>query len=151
MDTTEQLNGTYFYGGLHNLSARELLIWVMIDEISDHFGAKDILGAAMILVGDNSIAVSGKFKGATSGTSYASRAARRITLRNRLRLPFGLPTIVGYPPNVRLILTRKLGTFIGRTVPVVGWVILASDISTIAFKTVTHYNFIVKPEDRIML
>lgn len=30
MDTTEQLNGTYFYKGLHNLSAGELFFWVFL-------------------------------------------------------------------------------------------------------------------------
>ncbi len=32
MDTIEQLNGTYFYKGLHNLSAGELFFWVFLDE-----------------------------------------------------------------------------------------------------------------------
>ncbi|WP_279022755.1 STM2901 family protein [Gibbsiella quercinecans] len=151
MDTTEELNGTYFYGGLGGLSSREVLLWVLIDEISDHFGAKDIAGAAAILAGDNNIAVAGKFAGSKPGTSIASKISRRIFLRNRLMLPFGLPTLVGFPPNVDLIMTRKFGTFVGRTIPVLGWAVIASDISIVTYKTITHYNLIVRKEDRLSL
>ncbi|MFE8100276.1 hypothetical protein RBA71_02085 [Brenneria goodwinii] len=151
MDTVEQLNGTYFYGGLSGLSAKETLFWVLVDEVSEHFGAVDIAGAIAILSGVNNIHVSGKFAGARPGTSIASKISRRVFFRNKLILPFGLPTIIGYPPNVEFIMTRKLGTFIGRTIPVLGWVVVASDISIITYKTITHYNLIVREEDRLSL
>ncbi len=38
MDTVEELNGTYFYKGMINLSAPELLFWVMIDAIEEQLG-----------------------------------------------------------------------------------------------------------------
>lgn len=41
------------------------------------------------------------------------------------------------PSTMRIILTRKMGTFVGRAVPVVGWIIIAKDITEIAFRSVT--------------
>ncbi len=38
MDTTEQLNGTYFYKGLTNLTPTELLFWIMVDETEQQLG-----------------------------------------------------------------------------------------------------------------
>lgn len=44
--------------------------------------------------------------------------------------------------------TRELGAFVGRAVPVVGWVITAADLSVIMYRSVLEYNRLVKPEDR---
>ena len=67
MDTTEQLNNTYFYGGISNLSAGELFFWIMVDVTAEHFtGAKDLIAAAAVYSGQNTIAVSGKFGNATA-------------------------------------------------------------------------------------
>lgn len=46
-------------------------------------------------------------------------------------------------------MTNKLGAFVGRAVPVVGWIILASDVSEITYKSVRDYNRIARMEDRI--
>ncbi|EOS96332.1 putative phage membrane protein [Erwinia tracheiphila PSU-1] len=43
----------------------------------------------------------------------------------------------------------KVGTFVGRTIPVVGWVILASDVSQISYKTVRDYNKIARGNDKV--
>ena len=52
MDTTEQLNGTYFYGGLPNLTAGELFFWIFLDKVDEHFlGIKNITAVACILLG----------------------------------------------------------------------------------------------------
>lgn len=64
-------------------------------------------------------------------------------------MPFKLPTWLGLPPKAKLIMTRKLGTFVGRTIPVIGWVILASDVAMISYKSVNKYNTIAHPADRI--
>jgi hypothetical protein len=37
MDTVEELRGTYFYGGLHNLTAGELYFWIFVDITAEHF------------------------------------------------------------------------------------------------------------------
>ncbi|MEG6474969.1 hypothetical protein QCN08_22705, partial [Enterobacter roggenkampii] len=43
----------------------------------------------------------------------------------------------------------NLGAFVGRGLPVVGWAIVASDISQIVYKTVRDYNTIAHEKDRI--
>lgn len=151
MDTTEQLHGTYFYGGLTNLSAGELYFWIMIDVTAEHFsGTKDILAIAAIYSGQNVIDVSGKLNGAWKGTSYASVYSRKL-LRD-YRLPFRLPTWIQNPQKplqMKRIMTHKLGTFVGRSIPVLGWVIMAADVAEIGWKTTVKYNRIANKDDRI--
>ncbi|OWS77641.1 STM2901 family protein [Pantoea sp. VS1] len=152
MDTTEQLNGTYFYGGLSNLNAGELFFWIMVDVTAEHFtGAAvatgNVVAAAAIYAGRNNVAVSGKLANATPGTSYASIQSRRLL--QKYRLPFPLPTIVGNPFNMKIIMTQKLGTFVGRTVPVIGWAVVASDVGVIGWKSMNRYNTIARAEDKI--
>ena len=50
---------------------------------------------------------------------------------------------------MRVKFTRNLGAFVARAIPGVGWVLLATDVSTILFRSVQSYNGIVKPEDRL--
>ncbi|WP_373558179.1 STM2901 family protein [Burkholderia sp. HI2761] len=104
----------------------------------------------MILLGENSLTTRVKPAGAIKGTSRASQYSRRIF--QKARFPFGvkLPTIVGGPVrNVKIRLVRNIGTFVGRTIPVLGWVILAGDISIITCKTVSHYNRLATEGDRL--
>ena len=141
-----------FMGGLTNLSAGELFFWIMVDVTAEHFTgtqdvARDVMAAAAVYAGQNNIAVSGKLANATPGTSWASREARKHL--QKYRLPFPLPTIIGGPLKIKLIMTHKLGTFVGRAVPVIGWVVLGADVTQIAWKATNRYNTIAKPEDRI--
>lgn len=66
-------------------------------------------------------------------------ALARYSEKKRSHGNVKLPSVVGgYPPStMRIILTRKMGTFVGRAVPVVGWIIIAKDITEIAFRSVT--------------
>ena len=43
------------------------------------------------------------------------RAGEGIKLLQKYRLPPPLPTIVGNPFNMKIIMTQKTGTFAGRT------------------------------------
>jgi len=153
MDTTEQLNGTYFYGGLTNLTASELFFLIMVDITAENFtGAKDIMAEASIYAGSNQIDVSGKFGNATQGTSYASKYSRRLL--KDIMLPFRLPTFIhspqpGRPFKIKTIMTLKLATFTGRTIPVIGWAVLASDVAQISYQTTVRYNQIANKEDKI--
>ncbi|EGD01750.1 hypothetical protein B1M_24912 [Burkholderia sp. TJI49] len=52
--------------------------------------------------------------------------------------------------GIRIAFTRRLGAWIGRTIPVVGEVFLASDAFMIMRNTVVTYNHLVKPEDRLL-
>jgi hypothetical protein len=51
--------------------------------------------------------------------------------------------------GLRIALTKNLGAFIGRSVPVVGWIILTYDITQIMWKTISTYNNYVSQNDRI--
>nr|WP_323118031.1 hypothetical protein [Burkholderia alba] len=65
-------------------------------------------------------------------------------------LPFRLPMITGVGlSGIRVAFTRRLGAWIGRTLPVVGKVFPARDAFLIMRNTVSTYNRIVKPEDRV--
>ena len=61
-----------------------------------------------------------------------------------------LPTVTSFKSLMLLKVkfTRELGAFVGRAVPVVGWVITAADLSVIMYRSVLEYNRLVKPEDR---
>ncbi len=52
--------------------------------------------------------------------------------------------------RLRIILTHRLAVFVGRTIPGVGWVLLAKDTFNIVRNTVYQYKQIAKPEDRIL-
>lgn len=89
----------------------------------------------------------GKFGGATKGTSVASEMARR---RLNPELPFRLPTFTN--ASLRTLKPKMVnppGAFVGRTVPVLGWVIVASDVATIAFRATVNYNRIARGNDKI--
>jgi len=45
-------------------------------------------------------------------------------------------------------MVRKISAFTGRAIPVLGWIILASDVSQIAFCTVKDCNRIAKGDDK---
>jgi len=148
MDTVEELNGTYFYDGMSNLTAGDLFFWIMVNETLTQLGVSDMAGVVAIYIGSNNIDVAGKPSNATQGTSLASKTVRKY-LKGKI-MPFKLPTVMGYyPPRMKIIMTRKLSTFVGRSIPVLGVVILAYDISAIVVKTTNKYNTIASPDDRL--
>jgi hypothetical protein len=138
----------YSYHGQTNLTPGRLFFWVLMDKISDQFGLKDIAAIFAIVLGQPWLLTRGKFGGATPGTSIASLAARAAL---DVELPFRLPMITGASlGTLRIAFTRNLGAFVGRTIPIVGWVVLAADVTEIIWKTITTYNAIAKTEDRIL-
>lgn len=151
MDTVEQLNGTYFYAGRANLSAGELFLMVFCEQVAEQLGIDDFGAIVAIVSGLNISKTRGKFRGNIADTSYASRGARKVFGNKTFPGNVKLPTVVGgYPPStMRIILTRKMGTFVGRAVPVVGWIILAKDVTEISFKSVTRYNGIARGTDKL--
>ena len=85
----------------------------------------------------------GKFKGAIPRTSIASTLSRNIPGN----LPVRLPTAVGFPgigQGMRIRMTKSIGAFVGRSIPIIGWAVLGFDIGAILYKTQTEYNRIVK-------
>lgn len=139
----------YAYGVHQNLSPAELFVYVGLDETRKQLGFDDLASAAAILLGQNDVPIAGKLSGAVTGTSVVSMAARRFL---PLNISVRLPTIVkAGAGGLRIAMTRNLGAFVGRAVPVVGTVVLASDAFLIMRHTVFFYNRLVRSEDRLAL
>lgn len=103
----------------------------------------------MVLLGQRFIPTRGKFAIAVKGTSIASVVSRRLLpyeLKHRI-----LPTVTSFTSLImlRIKFTRNIGAFVGRAIPGAGWVLLATDVSLITYRTVITYNSMVKPEDRL--
>lgn len=151
MDTTEELNGTYFYAGLSNLTASGLFFMIYCESIADHFGIDDVVGIAALYSGANNQKTRQKPKNALEGTSRASKAMRHY-LKNA-KFPHGvkLPTwIGGYTPwTVKRVMVTQISTFIGRTIPLIGMVILVTDVSIITYCAVRDYNRIARGNDKL--
>jgi hypothetical protein len=148
MDTVEELNGTYFYKGIDNISAGELFFWLFLDKTNEQFGGvSDLLALSCIVLGLPIIKTRAKPWGATPGTSIASKYLRRYL---NVNLPIRLPTLTEASlDTLKPSMTKNLGAFVGRGLPVIGWVILASDVSQIVYKTVRDYNIIAHEKDRL--
>ncbi|MEI2267119.1 STM2901 family protein [Erwinia sp. CGal63] len=148
MDTVEELNGTYFYKGICNISAGELFFWILLDEISQQMGGiGDLSAMALIILGQPDLSTRQKMQTATVGTSVASVFARRYL---DIELPFRLPTITNKSITyLKPMMVNNLGKFVGRAVPVVGWVLLANDLASISFRATCRYNRIARGKDKI--
>jgi hypothetical protein len=151
MDTVEELGGTYFYAGRANLSAGELFFMVFCEQVAEQLGIDDFGAIVAVLSGLNVSPTRRKPAGAIRDTSYASRGARKVFGSAKFPLGAKLPTVIGgYPPStMKLRMTAKIGTFVGRVVPVVGWIFLAKDVTEISFKSVTKYNSIARGNDKL--
>lgn len=151
MDTVEELNGTYFYAGRSNLTASELFFMVFVFNTADQFGIKDIAAVYALYAGMNDQTTRAKPGTAIPGTSRLSKGVRRV-FGNRM-FPFGLkmPTwIGGYTPwTVKRRMVRKIGTWVGRTIPLIGEVILVADVSQIIYNSITEYNTIARGDDKL--
>lgn len=148
MDTVEELNGTYFYKGICNISASELFFWIFLDTTDEQFGGlKDAVMMATMILGLPILETRTKPETATIGTSVASKYLRDLL---NVQLPHRLPTITLASFKYRKpMYTKNLGAFIGRWIPALGITILAADLATISYKTLSRYNTIAHPKDRI--
>lgn len=148
MDTVEELNGTYFYNGIANISAGELFFWILLDEVNDYIGGiENITTISLILSGQPLIKTRGKPMGTTPGTSVASVTARRLL---NIELPYPLPTFTNASiKTLKPMMVNNLGAFVGRTVPVLGWGLLTKDVALITFNTLHKYNKIARGGDKI--
>lgn len=153
MDTVEELNGTYFYAGKSNLSAGELFFMIFCENTVDQFGlgVADFGAVVAFFSGMNNQTTRTKPRDAIEGTSRASKAARKVF--KNAKFPFGmkLPTwIGGYTPwTAKRTMVAKIGTFVGRTVPLLGIIIIASDVSQIVYRSIRDYNIIARENDKL--
>ena len=145
MDTTEQING-YYFDGLSNLSAGELYFWVFLDEAGKQFGVADLAGLAMFILGQPIMITRAKPMGTTKGTSPLSYYLRQW-LKTEVKQ---WPTLTtGSIKRLKFSYVSNLGAFVGRWIPFLGVIILASDIPQIVWKSTNRYNSIANEKDRL--
>lgn len=153
MDTVEELNGTYFYAGKSNLSAAELFFMIFCENVVEQFGLglSDFSAVAAIVSGSNHLSTRTKPGNATKGTSYASKAARKVFKKTKFPLGMSLPTwLGGYTPwTARRVMVRNIAPFVGRSIPLLGIIIIAADILEITYRTIRDYNRIAKGNDKL--
>lgn len=142
------MSNTYNFGAHRDLTTMELFFLVFLDEACKEFGVDDIAAVSAILAGQNWVPTRAKPFGATPGTSVASILSR-IYLNYDLKHKI-LPTLTNASVRrLKFIMVRNLGVFVGRAVPIVGWAITAREVTIISMHSVSRYNMLVKPEDRV--
>ncbi len=95
MDTTEELNGTYFYAGRSNLTASGLLFIIFCEQFAEQLGVDDFGAIVAVVSGRRDIKTRTKPADALDGTSRASKAARRVFGTRKFPLGIKLPTLIG--------------------------------------------------------
>ncbi|WP_233805622.1 STM2901 family protein [Paraburkholderia sp. HP33-1] len=142
------MSNTYNYRTHTSLTPAELFLFIAADETCSQLGIDDVEAVLLILSGLPFLPTRSKPAGSTKVTSVASAMSRSL-FRYELKKKV-LPTFTwGSIKRFKWILTHRLGVFVGRTIPGVGWVLLASDAYQITYHTVSKYNRSVKPEDRV--
>ncbi len=112
-----------------------LLMAIFVDESFEQFGIKDIAAVTGIALGAPTIKKRFTTPGAGDKTSVLSKA-----LGNKLgRSPIKLPTLT----TKGLKFTTSIGRFTARTIPFIGWGILAYDSYHIYRNTSRVYNNII--------
>ncbi|MBR8057115.1 STM2901 family protein [Burkholderia dolosa] len=142
------MNNTYAFGIHRDLTPMELFFLVFIDETCKELGVDDVAAVVAIVAGQNWMPTRAKPFGTTPGTSVASILSRKYLdydLKKKI-----LPTLTNASvKRLRFILVRNIGVFVGRAVPVVGWAIAAKDVTMISIRSVSRYNALVRPEDKV--
>lgn len=146
IDPTEP--GNWEYEGKWYFNKTDLYIAVLAYNACKQFGITDVGALIAIMSGQTLISTRGKFNEATKGTSYASKYLSKI----RIKSPIKLPSITGYPKiiggkGLRVTFTKIIGRFLGRAVPIIGWGILAYDISIIFYDTQIEFDTIIGNEN----
>lgn len=138
---------TYSFEGRGGLAPGELFFWIVVDTTLEGLGIDDVAAVIAIIAGQPILPSRGKFAGSTPGTSPLSTFLSR---RLDVHLPFRLPTLTGRSlASLRVSFTNNLGRFAGRTIPFVGWAYLAYDVTRIIWRSVSRYNAMVQPQDRL--
>ncbi|TCV98683.1 STM2901 family protein [Biostraticola tofi] len=146
MDTVEELGGTYFYKGMHNLTAGELFFFVFLDNAQKQLGVEDIATLALIILGQPTQTTRAKPAGTTKGTSILSTNLR-VWLKIRVHR---WPTLTTESIiQLRFSYVNNLGAFAGRWIPILGIGFIMNDVAQIAWKTTHNYNLIVNKGDKL--
>lgn len=144
MDTTETLNGTYFYHGNENVTKDELFWLIFLESLSDHTGIA-IETTATIVAGLPIIPKRKVLGSKGNRTSIASKMSRRIFKNAKFPNNLKIPT-VAYGQVRR---TNLIGTVVGRFAPYLGYAQAVIVVTLVAKDTRNKYNLIAYPQDRI--
>lgn len=142
------MSNIYHYNGHSDLTPAELFLFIAMQEAGEQLGIDDVEYLILIFSGFNFLPTRAKPSGATPGTSVASVMARSLfkyKLRKKVLPTFTIESMKAF----RWVLTHKLSVFVGRTLPGVGWVLMARDVAEIGYHTVVKYNRLARPEDRV--
>lgn len=122
MDTTEEIDGTYFYAGKSNLKAGELFFMIFCEHTAEQFGLTDFAAVIALYSGANNQTTRAKPIDAIAGTSRVSKSVRKIFKTTLFPFGISLPTwIGGYTPwTVKMKMVRKVSSFVGRSIPPAG-------------------------------
>ncbi|MDX6038694.1 hypothetical protein SIL11_04050 [Scandinavium sp. V105_1] len=133
------------------MTATELFFMVFVMTTANHFGVKDITAIAALYSGVNNQTTRAKPKDAIPGTSRVSKRVRGLLKNTMFPCGIKMPTwIGGYTPwTVERRMVRKVSTFVARTIPLIGEVVLAADVSQIAYCSVRDYNAIARGSDKL--
>ncbi|EAY5048296.1 hypothetical protein GEM56_14855 [Salmonella enterica] len=114
-------------------------------------GVADFGAVVALASGRNNLWTRAKPAGATKGTSYASRTARAVFKKSKFPFGISLPTwLGGYTPwTARRVMVRNIASFVGRSIPLIGEIILAADVSQITYCTIRDYNTIARGNDKL--
>lgn len=140
-------NTKWAYKNQWYYSKSDLYVAILANETAEQFGIQDIVALIAVLSGQAILPTRKKFSGATKGTSVASKYLSKIPGKS----PIGLPMITGNPKiiggnGMKVAYTKIIGRFLGRATPIVGWGIMAYDISIILYDTQIEFNKIIDEE-----
>ncbi len=113
---------------------------------AEHFGVDDFLTIGLILLGQPTLGTRGKPRGTTQGTSPLSQQLRHYLDIETRRLP---TLTTGSIKRLEFSYVTNLGAFVGRWIPILGIIIIAADVSTIAYKATNKYNTIARGNDKL--
>jgi len=122
---------------------------IFCENTANQLGVQDFGAIVSIVAGLNNLPTRGKFANAITGTSWASIKSRKLL--GKAKFPWGikLPSVIGFPPKLKIQMVRQISTFTGRAIPVLGWVILSYDVWAITQNTIRDYNRIARGNDKI--
>ena len=129
----------YRYNGQDYTSKSDLYVAILVDKAAEQFGIKDIVGLGAIIAGQPILDKRFITPGSSPGSSIASTYLSKIPGKSPVRLP----TIIANSSGFRIAFTKSIGRFLGRAVPIVGWAVLAWDVSATLYNTQVEYNKIV--------
>ncbi|WP_410221845.1 RHS repeat-associated core domain-containing protein [Pedobacter sp.] len=128
----------YEYNGKKYTNKAELYRDILLDQAAEQFGIKDILALGAAIDGMGLIDKPFQTPGASKGTSLLSKELSKAFPQ---KMPVRLPTISN---RFTLKFTNVLGRFMGRSIPIVGWGILAYDVSKTFYNTQKIYNRLIR-------